>query len=53
MRVDVMLVKQSSVEVYALDVSDDAPEDAIENAARQRLQDTDWQEDHHGLLKIR
>jgi hypothetical protein len=51
--VDVMLVKQYSAEVYDLKVSDDATEDDIENAARERLQDTDWQEDHHGLLKIR
>jgi hypothetical protein len=53
MLVDVMLVKQYAAEVYDLKVSDDATEDDIENAARERLQDTDWQEDHHGLLKIR
>lgn len=53
MLVDVMLVKQSSAEVYDLDVSDDATENDIENAARERLQETDWKEDHHGLLKNR
>jgi hypothetical protein len=53
MLVDVILVKQYSAEVYDLEVSDDATEDDIEKAARERLQDTDWQEDHNGLLKIR
>jgi hypothetical protein len=53
MLVDVILVKQYSAEVYDLEVSDDATEDDIENAARERLQDTDWKEDHNGLLKIR
>jgi hypothetical protein len=53
MLVDVILVKQYSAEVYDLEVSDDATEDDIEKAAWERLQDTDWKEDHSGLLKIR
>jgi hypothetical protein len=48
-----MLVKQYSVEVYDLDVSDDATEDDIEHAAWERLQESDWKEDHNGLPKIR
>ncbi len=48
-----MVVKQYSAEVYDLDVSDDATEDNLEPAARERLQESDWQEDHNRLLKIR
>jgi hypothetical protein len=51
MLVDVIFEKQYSAMV-TVEVPDDATEEQSEDAAKQKLQESDWTEDHNGVLKI-
>jgi nitrogen regulatory protein PII-like uncharacterized protein len=51
MLVDVIFEKQYSAMV-TVEVPNDATVEQIEEAAKNELQESDWTEDHNGVIKI-